>query len=208
MTSYSLCQSVLNPEKVYNPYIHFLAGAIAGGIGSAVTMPLDVCKTLLNTQEAAVLKQLHKSKVGKHLSLQQRICPFLSLCSGGRSLGRRAYNPPSGRLPWLLPGPHSQGAVPGPVYRGLLVRLRVLQGVPEEQERRRWYRLRHHFRSRATQGEGGGGGQTGAAHDGAFGGEVRVRRGRKRKGRERGATGIERLTVEKSFDRGTGFVCD
>ncbi len=64
VTSYSLCQSLMNPRKEYNPYVHFIAGAVAGGVGSAVTMPLDVCKTLLNTQEAGVLKQLRQTEVG------------------------------------------------------------------------------------------------------------------------------------------------
>ena len=61
--TYGAVQNALNPEKVYNPYVHFLAGAIAGSVGSAVTMPLDVCKTLLNTQEAGVLKQLGRTEV-------------------------------------------------------------------------------------------------------------------------------------------------
>eukprot|EP00095_Tigriopus_kingsejongensis_P010395 maker-scaffold1565_size35505-snap-gene-0.10 protein:Tk10395 transcript:maker-scaffold1565_size35505-snap-gene-0.10-mRNA-1 annotation:"hypothetical protein DAPPUDRAFT_197963" len=61
--SYGMVQSTFNPEKQYNPSIHFLAGAIAGGVGSAVTMPLDVCKTLLNTQEAGVLKQIQQTEV-------------------------------------------------------------------------------------------------------------------------------------------------
>ena len=71
VTSYSVCQAVLNPDKEYNPYVHFLAGALAGGVGSAVTMPLDVCKTLLNTQEANVLKQLRQTEVSTlHLARQ------------------------------------------------------------------------------------------------------------------------------------------
>ena len=41
----------LNPEKSYNPYHHALAGAAAGGVAATVAMPLDACKTLLNTQE-------------------------------------------------------------------------------------------------------------------------------------------------------------
>ena len=53
VTTYSVCQRTLNPEGLYNPNIHFLAGAVAGGVACAVTMPLDVCKTLLNTQESA-----------------------------------------------------------------------------------------------------------------------------------------------------------
>ena len=50
VTTYSLCQKQLNPEGRHNPNVHFVAGAVAGGVACAVTMPLDVCKTLLNTQ--------------------------------------------------------------------------------------------------------------------------------------------------------------
>ena len=41
----------LNPEKSYNPYHHALAGAVAGGAAATAALPLDACKTLLNTQE-------------------------------------------------------------------------------------------------------------------------------------------------------------
>ena len=51
VTTYSVCQKTFNPEGRHNPNVHFLAGAVAGGVACAVTMPLDVCKTLLNTQE-------------------------------------------------------------------------------------------------------------------------------------------------------------
>lgn len=61
--TYGLVQRHFNPDGAYNPTIHFLAGATAGGVASVVTMPLDVCKTLLNTQESAVLKQLNKAEV-------------------------------------------------------------------------------------------------------------------------------------------------
>ena len=43
----------LNPEKSYNPYHHALAGAVAGGVAATAALPLDACKTLLNTQEVA-----------------------------------------------------------------------------------------------------------------------------------------------------------
>lgn len=61
--SYGAVQSLLNPTGAYNPGVHFTAGAIAGAIGSLITMPLDVCKTLLNTQEAGVLKQIGQTEV-------------------------------------------------------------------------------------------------------------------------------------------------
>lgn len=41
----------MNKERKYNPAVHVLAGGAAGAVASAVTTPLDVVKTLLNTQE-------------------------------------------------------------------------------------------------------------------------------------------------------------
>lgn len=61
--TYGVVQRSFNPDKSYNPGIHFLAGAVAGGVASTITMPLDVCKTLLNTQEIAVLTALKKTEV-------------------------------------------------------------------------------------------------------------------------------------------------
>jgi solute carrier family 25 iron transporter 28/37 len=63
VSTYSLCQSVLNPRKEYSPSVHFAAGAVAGAVASTITMPLDVCKTLLNTQEAQVLKIIQQSEI-------------------------------------------------------------------------------------------------------------------------------------------------
>jgi len=55
---YELCQDHLNAERHYSPLTHVVSGAIAGGVAAAATTPLDVCKTLLNTQE--------KRAVGKY----------------------------------------------------------------------------------------------------------------------------------------------
>lgn len=44
----------LNKERQYNPRVHVLAGAAAGAAAAAFTTPLDVCKTLLNTQEDGI----------------------------------------------------------------------------------------------------------------------------------------------------------
>lgn len=41
----------LNKERQYSPKAHVIAGAAAGATAAAFTTPLDVCKTLLNTQE-------------------------------------------------------------------------------------------------------------------------------------------------------------
>ncbi|CAL8124586.1 unnamed protein product [Orchesella dallaii] len=60
---YEFMQNVTNKEKTYNPKAHMVSGALAGAFASAVTTPLDVCKTLLNTQEATTLKTLGKSHI-------------------------------------------------------------------------------------------------------------------------------------------------
>lgn len=47
---YEELKRLLNPSGVYSPTTHVISGGIAGAVGAAVTTPLDVCKTLLQTQ--------------------------------------------------------------------------------------------------------------------------------------------------------------
>jgi len=60
---YESMQGVTNPERSYNPKAHMLSGAMAGAIAAAITTPLDVCKTLLNTQEATTLTTLGQPRI-------------------------------------------------------------------------------------------------------------------------------------------------
>lgn len=48
--SYEFLQDHFNYERKYDPLSHMLSGAGAGAMASAVTNPLDVAKTLLNTR--------------------------------------------------------------------------------------------------------------------------------------------------------------
>lgn len=55
--TYELGQELLNPSRKYNPTTHVVAGGVAGAAAAAFTTPLDVCKTLLNTQEACIITE-------------------------------------------------------------------------------------------------------------------------------------------------------
>ena len=47
---YEWCKATLNPSGAYSPGTHVLSGAIAGAVSAAVTTPLDVAKTMLQTR--------------------------------------------------------------------------------------------------------------------------------------------------------------
>uniref|UniRef100_A0A671TC31 Mitoferrin-1 n=1 Tax=Sinocyclocheilus anshuiensis TaxID=1608454 RepID=A0A671TC31_9TELE len=63
--TYEFMQEHFNPQRQYRPETHILSGAAAGAVSAALTTPLDVCKTLLNTQENVALSSAH---VSGHLS--------------------------------------------------------------------------------------------------------------------------------------------
>ncbi|XP_055518131.1 mitoferrin-1-like isoform X1 [Leucoraja erinacea] len=64
--TYEIMQEWLNPARLYHPSTHVVSGAMAGAVAAAATTPLDVCKTLLNTQESLAVNTV-KSNNG-HLS--------------------------------------------------------------------------------------------------------------------------------------------
>lgn len=49
-STYEYFRQLLNPSGAYDPMTHVIAGGIAGAVASAITTPLDVAKTLLQTR--------------------------------------------------------------------------------------------------------------------------------------------------------------
>jgi solute carrier family 25 iron transporter 28/37 len=49
-TVYEHIKRFMNPRNEYSPQSHIVAGGIAGGVAAAVTTPLDVAKTMLQTR--------------------------------------------------------------------------------------------------------------------------------------------------------------
>ena len=49
-TVYEQLKKLLNPQGAYSPSTHIVAGGLSGAVAAAVTTPLDVAKTLLQTR--------------------------------------------------------------------------------------------------------------------------------------------------------------
>lgn len=61
-STYEVCKTLLNPSNTYSPMTHVLAGAVAGGVGGAVTTPLDVAKTLLQTRGSSTDAEIRNAR--------------------------------------------------------------------------------------------------------------------------------------------------
>mgnify|MGYP002716597331 FL=1 len=52
--TYEFFRKLTDSDVNSNIFIHFVNGAVAGSVAAAATTPLDVCKTLINTQQRQV----------------------------------------------------------------------------------------------------------------------------------------------------------
>lgn len=98
---YEVVQDVLNKERHYDPRSHIVAGAVAGAVSAGITMPLDVCKTLLNTQEHCA--RTHLTYISGMAAAFRTIYEFCGVSGFFRGLSARViYQIPSTAISWSV----------------------------------------------------------------------------------------------------------
>ena len=61
-TVYEQLKTLLNPTGVYSPATHIISGGLSGAVAAAVTTPLDVAKTLLQTRGTSKDKEIRDAR--------------------------------------------------------------------------------------------------------------------------------------------------
>lgn len=101
--SYEFMQNIMNRKREYNPQAHVVSGAVAGGFAAAVTTPLDVCKTLINTQEKQILnasKQRSVTGLFSAATTVYRCCGVKGYFQGLQA--RVIYSMPATAISWSV----------------------------------------------------------------------------------------------------------
>lgn len=60
-STYESAKKILNPTGVYSPMTHAVAGGFAGAVAAALTTPLDVAKTLLQTRGTSTDPEIRRA---------------------------------------------------------------------------------------------------------------------------------------------------
>ncbi|XP_046360537.1 mitoferrin-2-like [Haliotis cracherodii] len=99
--TYEFMQDCLNQQRHYDPRSHVISGALAGAVAAAATMPLDVCKTLLNTQEQCARTKI--SYVNGMAAAFRTVYEFQGITGYFRGIQPRViYQMPSTAISWSV----------------------------------------------------------------------------------------------------------
>ncbi|ESP00444.1 hypothetical protein LOTGIDRAFT_140739 [Lottia gigantea] len=99
--TYEIMQDILNKDRSYDPLTHIISGGIAGAMAATATMPLDVCKTLLNTQEHCARTRV--SYINGMSAAFRTVYEFQGISGYFRGLRARVvYQIPSTGISWLV----------------------------------------------------------------------------------------------------------
>ena len=109
---YEACQDLLNPGREYHPVTHCASGAVAGAVAAAATTPLDVCKTLLNTQEKVRVLETGTTIPGgeqtpRRIEGLSQAVRTINTCCGKKGFfrgltARVIYQMPSTAISWFI----------------------------------------------------------------------------------------------------------
>ena len=94
---YERCQKLLNPRGEYNIAVHFASGIVSSALAAFITTPLDVCKTLLNTQRHS--GDAHVRGL-RQASITVYACGWRSFFRG--AVARMLTHAPSGACCWVV----------------------------------------------------------------------------------------------------------
>ncbi|XP_064465765.1 mitoferrin-2-like [Ornithodoros turicata] len=101
--TYEFMQKKTNEKRHYNPVAHMLSGGVAGAVAAAVTTPLDVCKTLLNTQERSLLQTTRQSHITGLLNAAATIYNCCGMTGYFRGLHARVlFQVPGTAISWSV----------------------------------------------------------------------------------------------------------
>ena len=100
---YEACQDVLNKDREYHPLTHCASGAVAGAVAAGATTPLDVCKTLLNTQERLRVCEVDHGRIEGLTQALRTVHSCCGLKGFFRGLTARVvYQMPSTSISWSI----------------------------------------------------------------------------------------------------------